>query len=118
MAETPLAQVRQEYGLDVEWMPFELRPEPVPTLDPQGEYLRTAWTRSVYPLAARLGVEIKLPPVQPRTRLAHEAFEYARRQGRAAEMADKLFQAFSNRAGTSARWTCWWPWARRPASTY
>lgn len=83
--------------MEVDWQPFELRPEPAPTLDPQGEYLRTAWARSVYPLAERLGVEMRLPSVQPRTRLAHEAFEYGRRQGRGQEMAGALFRAFFQR---------------------
>ena len=44
----------------VEWMPFELRPYPEPTLRPEGEYLRSAWERSVYPLAARLGVRAEI----------------------------------------------------------
>lgn len=35
-----------------------------------------------------------MPPVQPRTRLAHEAAEFALQQGRQAEMATALFKAF------------------------
>lgn len=66
----------------------------MPTLDPKGDYLKTTWANSVYPLARELGVHIVLPPVQPRTRLAHEAAEFARRHGRMAEMADGLFRAF------------------------
>jgi predicted DsbA family dithiol-disulfide isomerase len=63
-------------------MPFELRPHPAPTLRPEGAYLKTAWESSVYPLAARMGVEIRLPQVspQPYTRLAVEGLEFAKDQ--------------------------------------
>ena len=37
-------------------MPFELRPEPHPTLRPEGEYLQRAWSQSVYPIARQMGV--------------------------------------------------------------
>jgi len=83
--------------VDVVWRAFELRPDPVPTLDPDGEYLRRAWKTSVYPLAARLGVTMKLPPVQPRSRLAHEAAHWARTQGRFDEYSAAVFSAFFER---------------------
>lgn len=77
-------------------MPFELRPEPAPTLRPEGEYLQAAWARSVYPLAARLGVQIVLPNVspQPHTRLAFEGFQFAKEHGKAAEYNHRMFTAF------------------------
>lgn len=81
----------------VVWRAFELRPDPVPTLDPNGDYLRRVWAGSVYPLAEHLGVEIKLPPVQPRSRRAHEAAHWARRQGKFREFNDALFRAFFQR---------------------
>ena len=41
---------RQYQGKVVlEWRAFELRPEPVPTLDPDCEYLHAIWNRAVYP---------------------------------------------------------------------
>lgn len=77
-------------------MPFELRPEPAPTLSPDGAYLQAAWKNSVYPLAAQLGVEIKLPPVspQPYTNLAFQGLEYARDRGKADEYNNAVFRAF------------------------
>lgn len=80
----------------VEWMPFELRPEPHPTLHPDGEYLRRAWTQSVYPLARRMGVEIRLPPVspQPHTHLAWEGFQFAKEHGRGNEYNHRVLEAF------------------------
>ena len=69
----------------------------MPTLDPNGDYLHSVWGSSVYPLAKNLGVEIKLPPVQPRTRRAHEAAHWARRHGKFREYNDALFRAFFQR---------------------
>jgi predicted DsbA family dithiol-disulfide isomerase len=78
----------------VVWRAFELRPDPKPTLDPDGEYLHTTWNRSVYPMAAERGMRLKLPPVQPRSRLAFEAVAHAREQGRFDAMHEALFRAF------------------------
>ena len=77
-------------------MPFELRPEPNPTLRPEGEYLRRAWSQSVYPLARRMGVPIALPPVspQPHTHLAFEGYQYAREHGRGNEYNHRVLEAF------------------------
>jgi len=83
--------------VEVIWRAFELRPEPVPTLDPKGDYLQRAWSTSVYPLAERLGVTMKLPPVQPRTRLAHGAAHWARSQGRFDDYHEEIFRAFFER---------------------
>jgi predicted DsbA family dithiol-disulfide isomerase len=77
-------------------MPFELRPEPHPTLRPEGEYLQRAWSQSVYPLARRLGVRIALPPVspQPHTHLAFEGYRYAREHGEGNEYNHRVLEAF------------------------
>lgn len=83
--------------MEIVWRAFELRPEPVPTLDPRGDYLERAWRTSVYPLAEKLGVTMKLPPVQPRTRLAHEAAHWARSQDRFEDYHDEVFRAFFER---------------------
>ena len=85
---------RAEAGIEVTWRAYELRPDPVPTLDPDGEYLRRVWASSVYPLAASLGMEIRLPPVQPRSRLAHEAAYWARSQGGFDDYNAAVFRAF------------------------
>jgi len=69
----------------------------VPTLDPSGEYLRTVWSSSVYPLAERLNIRMKLPPMQPRSRRAHEAAYWAKHQGRFSEYNEALFRAFFER---------------------
>jgi predicted DsbA family dithiol-disulfide isomerase len=77
-------------------MPFELRPEPHPTLRPEGDYLRRAWAQSVYPIAQRMGVPITLPPVspQPHTHLAFEGYQYAHEHGRGNEYNHRVLEAF------------------------
>ena len=98
MAE-PAAHDLKRVAPDVEiiWRAFELRPEPVPTLDPRGEYLTRVWRDAVYPMAERLGVTMRLPPVQPRSRRAHEAAQWARRQGRFEDYNAAVFRAFFER---------------------
>ena len=82
---------------EIIWKAFELRPEPVPTLDPRGDYITRAWKHSVYPLAERLGMTMRLPPVQPRSKRAHEAAHWARSQGRFDDYHKAVFRAFFER---------------------
>ncbi|RDI62517.1 DsbA family oxidoreductase [Microvirga subterranea] len=91
-----LDQIRRELGDEVaiDWRAFELRPDPVPTLDPNAEYLHRVWNQSVYPMAKERGLSLSLPPVQPRSRKAHEAAEFAREAGLLDEMNRALFRAF------------------------
>lgn len=56
--------------------------------------MHNVWGSSVYPLAEQLGIDIKLPPVQPRSRRAHEAAHWARRHGKFREYNGALFRAF------------------------
>ena len=89
--------VESEPDVELIWRAFELRPEPVPMIDPQSEYLRRVWSDSVSPLAERLGVTMRFPPVKPRTRVAHEAAHWARAQGRFEDYHDEVFRAFFER---------------------
>lgn len=91
-----LDALRAEFGdeLEIRWRAFELRPDPVPTLDPKGDYLRDAWRNHVYPMAEERGLRLRLPPVQPRSRLAFEAEQFAREHGLGDKMRLSLFQAF------------------------
>ncbi|NMO18892.1 DsbA family oxidoreductase [Pyxidicoccus fallax] len=91
-----LDRLQAEFGreLEVHWRAYELRPAPVPTLDPAGEYLRTTWARAVYPMAEQRGMTLKLPPVQPRSRLALEAAEFAKDAGVFPAFHQGVFRAF------------------------
>ena len=96
LAEFPLEEAIKEKDIEVEWLPFELRPLPQPTLKPEDDYLQTVWRQSVYPLARKMGVEIKLPSIspQPHTHLAFEGDQYARKHGKASEYNDRVLRAF------------------------
>jgi predicted DsbA family dithiol-disulfide isomerase len=96
LAEKVLEEVARPKGAEIEWMPFELRPEPAPTLRPEGDDLETVWKESVYPLAESLGVKIALPRIspEPRTALAFEGYQFAREHGRADEYNHRIFTAY------------------------
>jgi len=81
----------------VVWKAFELRPDPAPSLDPAGEYLTRVWRDSVYPLAERLGMTMRLPPIQPRSRRAHEAAKWAQTEDQFDAYNTALFRAFFER---------------------
>lgn len=91
-----LERLREEFGdrVLIEWHAYELRPDPVPTLDPGGDYLRSVWARSVYPMAEQRNMVLRLPPMQPRSRKALEAAEFARERGRFDPMHEAIFRAF------------------------
>jgi predicted DsbA family dithiol-disulfide isomerase len=86
--------VTQDQRIKVRWRSFELRPEPVPTLDPDGDYLVSAWQNHVYPLAAKMNMPLKKPSVQPRSRLAHEAAKWAGKHDCFEPYNLALFRAF------------------------
>jgi predicted DsbA family dithiol-disulfide isomerase len=83
--------------MEIVWRAFELRPEPVPRLDPGGEYLTRVWRDAVYLLAQRLGVTMKLPPLQPRSRIAHEAAKWAATVNGFDDYNQGVFRAFFER---------------------
>lgn len=96
LAKKPLEEAIQGKDVELEWMPFELRPYPNPTLEPEGDYLKNAWIQSIYPMAERLGVPIVLPRVspQPHTHLAFEGYQYAKEQGKENDYNDRILRAF------------------------
>jgi predicted DsbA family dithiol-disulfide isomerase len=96
LAEQPLADAVEGGDVQIVWQPFELRPQPTPTLRPEGDYLQSAWQQEVYPLAERMGVPIVLPRVspQPYSRLAFEGFAYASEHGMGRQYTQRMFQAF------------------------
>jgi predicted DsbA family dithiol-disulfide isomerase len=80
--------------VEVEWLPFELRPAPRPLLEPRGDHLRVDWTRNVYRRALALGVEIHLPRYQPRSTLPLAACLWAGERGRLRDFKHALYEAF------------------------
>jgi predicted DsbA family dithiol-disulfide isomerase len=96
LAEFPLEDAIRGKDVEVEWMPFELRPEPHPTLRPEGDYLQRAWAERIYPIARRMGVPINMPRIspQPHTHLAFEGYQYAKEHGKGNEYNHRVLEAF------------------------
>src|SRR5215216_5711501 len=80
--------------IEIEWLPFELRPAPKPLLEVRGDHLRVDWTRNVYARAQALGIEIHLPRYQPRSTLPLAACLWADEQGRLRDFKHALYEAF------------------------
>lgn len=91
-----LEEAARQFGAQITFHhhAFQLRPAPVPLLDPKGQYLQEHWTKRVYPMAAERGLPMQLPPIQVRTRRAHETAAFAREHGVFAAVDRALFAAF------------------------
>ncbi|MFR9753635.1 DsbA family protein [Nocardia sp. 004] len=96
LVEDAVKALQRDRDIEVVIRPFELRPDPVPTLRPEDEYLPRVWEGSVYPMARELGVDIVLPTIspQPRTELAFIVLQVAEERGVAQEYSTAVFQAF------------------------
>lgn len=96
LVEPALDELRRDRDVAVTVRPFELRPDPVPTLRPEDAYLPRVWEDVVYPLADRVGVPVSLPTVspQPRTEKAFMVLQLARERDMAERYSEAMFQAF------------------------
>ncbi len=96
LAKNVLEESVGEKDVEIQWMPFELRPFPAPTLKPEDDYMQKVWNSSVYPFAAQLGIPIVLPRIspQPHTFLAFEGYHFANEYGKGVEYNRLVFKAF------------------------
>lgn len=96
LGKASLEEAVKGLDVDIEMMPFELRPYPTPTLRPEDEYLPSAWKYGVYPAAERMGIALSLPTIspQPYTRDAFLMLQYAKEQGVGNEYAEAMLRAF------------------------
>src|SRR5919109_3757844 len=93
--ETYAVEAAEDAGrVEVEWLPFELRPAPRPLLEPRGDHLRIDWTQVVYRRALERGIEIHLPRYQPRSTLPLAACLWAQEQGALRDFKHALYEAF------------------------
>lgn len=94
LATGPLDEVVKEKDVEVEWMPFELRPSPSPKIDPRTQpRVMEAWNSFIYPTAKKLGLEIKFPHFRSYTHLAFEGYQFAKEHGKGNEFHHKVFIA-------------------------
>lgn len=96
LVEHIIENMIREKDVEIRWRPYELRPDPMPTLRVEDPYLPQVWNQSVYPMAERLGVSIKLPAIspQPRTAKAFEVFAMADEQGLGHPFSMRALKAF------------------------
>jgi predicted DsbA family dithiol-disulfide isomerase len=93
--ESYVVEAAEDRGeIDVNWLPYELRPAPKPLLEVRGDHLRTDWTQTVYRRALERGIEIHLPRYQPRSTLPLCACLWAQGQGRLRAFKHALYEAF------------------------
>lgn len=96
LVEPAIEELKRDRDVRVRVRPFELRPDPVPTLRPEDDYLPRVWRDAVYPMAERVGVPVRLPSVspQPRTEKAFLVLQLAQEQGLAEVYSRAMFVAF------------------------
>lgn len=96
LVEEAIEELRHQRDVEIEIRPFELRPDPVPTLKPEDDYLPKIWDTSVYPMARRLGMEISLPTIspQPRSDKAFVVLQLAKEHGMGSAYSEAMFRAF------------------------
>lgn len=94
LAESVLARLRRDHGVESEVAAFELRPPGSPVPGAANPWKREAWHRVIVPLAAELGVALQYPSLMPRTRKAHEAVAYARSVGTSGPMHEAVYDAY------------------------
>jgi predicted DsbA family dithiol-disulfide isomerase len=93
--ESRAVEAAEDAGeVEVEWLPFELRPAPKALLQVRGNHLREDWTQTVYARAQALGIEIHLPRYQPRSTLQLAACLWADEQGQLRPFKHALYEAF------------------------
>jgi predicted DsbA family dithiol-disulfide isomerase len=93
--ESRAVEAAEDTGeVEVEWLPFELRPAPKALLEARGDHLRVDWTQHVYRRALERGIEIHLPPYQPRSTLVLAACLWAGDEGALRPFKHALYEAF------------------------
>ncbi|WP_398694260.1 DsbA family oxidoreductase [Streptomonospora wellingtoniae] len=88
-------ELRRRRDVEVDMRPFELRPDPLPTLRTEDGYLPGVWNASVYPMARRMGGRFTadgLPAAAQRQGVPDPAVGAERGVGDA--YSDAMFRAF------------------------
>ncbi|KJZ84079.1 MULTISPECIES: DsbA family oxidoreductase [Clostridium] len=96
LAKFPFEEAIKGKDVDVEWVPYELRPEPAEQLDPSNDPSKLMrWERYIYPTIEKLNINMKLPNVSPHpyTGLAFQGYHYAKENGKDKEYNDRVFKA-------------------------
>ncbi|HDK7157264.1 DsbA family protein [Clostridium sporogenes] len=97
LGEENLSEAIKGKDVNIQWMPFELRPEPSSRIDPWNDPSKlNAWNNFIEPIANKLGIDMKLPKLSPHpyTNLAFEGYHYASEHGKGDEYIKRVFKGF------------------------
>jgi predicted DsbA family dithiol-disulfide isomerase len=90
-------QVQKEYGAQIEWLPFLLRPDMPEGGQEVPAHIRAKVAQSgdrLKRMAEMQGLQMATTTWIPNPRLAHEATEYAREQGKGLEFHRVVFRRY------------------------
>ncbi|EJO5346356.1 DsbA family protein [Clostridium botulinum] len=97
LGEKTLGEAIKGKNVKIQWMPFELRPEPAPRIDPWKDPSKlNAWNNFIEPIAKNLEIDMKLPKMSPHpyTNLAFQGYHYANDMGKGDEYVKRIFNGF------------------------
>jgi predicted DsbA family dithiol-disulfide isomerase len=97
LGEKLLEEAIKGKDVEIEYMPFELRPFPAEPLDPWEDPAKLrGWEQFIVPTAQKLGLDMQLPKISPHpyTNLAFEGYHFAKEQGKGNEYFKRVFAAF------------------------
>lgn len=107
LAQAVVDRLLAEYDLEVEWRPYLLRPRTPAEgrqLTPEARERLAQYLRQIEEPAALLGLPFRVPDLIPSTRLAHEATEYARDQGRQNAFHRAVFRRYYGHGKNIGDW--------------
>ncbi len=100
-------RLKAEYDVEVDWLPFFLHPEIPPEGMPLPDHLRTRMRSSsghLQQMAHEAGLAMTVPEVISYSRLALEATEYARQQGKLEAFHRVVFRKYYGEGQDIGRW--------------
>ena len=100
-------KLKAEYGVDVDWWPFLLRPDTPPEGMELPPHIRARYAGTSERLRQRAraaGMEMVTPTRIPNTRLAHEATAFAREQGKGEAFHRVVFHKFYGEGQDIGQW--------------
>jgi predicted DsbA family dithiol-disulfide isomerase len=101
-------RLKKEYNADVEWRPYYLRPDTPPEGMELPDYIQRARANGseerLRKMAEMHGMEFRSTERIYNTRLAHEATEYAREQGKANQFHHIMFRKVYADGFDPAQW--------------
>ena len=103
-----VAKLQAEYNVEVDWRPYYLRPDTPPEGLELSEHIKRARANGseerLSQMAQMHGMKFKSTERIYNTRLAHEATEFAREQGRLLEFHHAVFQKVYAEGMDISRW--------------